>query len=388
MNETIAIPERAERYGRAMPRRLYWLRRHPWFLVVVVLPVLLATIYYGFIASDEYVSESRFVIHAPDQRQAQTTLLANLVQTSTAGQGQQQTDEVIDYMRSRSGLADLMKRIDVRARFESPDADFLSRYPLPFQSDRFERLHRYYDKMIDVRIDKDTNSAVLTVKAFTGQDAHDLNANLLDISEDFVNRLNQRAEHHVVAEAERRVAIAEDRLRAARLALRAYRNSAEVLDPGKQATGVIDVSNQLVMQEATLRAQLELTERVAPRNPSIPALRQRVDALSQQVAAQNGRAVGTSSGLASKLSDYEKLSVEQDLATQMLSAAEASLEQARNEAQRQQFYLERVVEPNTPDMPTLPKRLAIVLEVAATVLCLYFIGWMLVVGIIEHAPEH
>ncbi|MDE2303316.1 MAG: capsule biosynthesis protein [Sphingomonadales bacterium] len=371
-----------------MPRRLYWLRRHPWFLVVVVLPVLLATIYYGFIASDEYVSESRFVIHAPDQRQAQTTLLANLVQTSTAGQGQQQTDEVIDYMRSRSGLADLMKRIDVRARFESPDADFLSRYPLPFQSDRFERLHRYYDKMIDVRIDKDTNSAVLTVKAFTGQDAHDLNANLLDISEDFVNRLNQRAEHHAVAEAERRVAIAEDHLRDARLALRAYRNSAEVLDPGKQATGVIDVSNQLVMQEATLRAQLELTQRVAPRNPSLPALRQRVDALSQQVAAQNGRAVGTSSGLASKLSDYEKLSVEQDLATQMLSAAEASLEQARNEAQRQQFYLERVVEPNTPDMPTLPKRLAIVLEVAATVLCLYFIGWMLVVGIIEHAPEH
>ena len=102
---------------------------------------------------------------------------------------------------------------------------------------------------------------------------------------------------------------------------------------------------------------------------------------------QNGRAVGTKSGIASKLSDYEKLTVEQEFATQMLSAADSSLEQARNEAQRQQFYLERVVDPNTPDLATLPKRLQSILTVAATVLCAYFIGWMLIVGVIEHAPD-
>jgi capsular polysaccharide transport system permease protein len=54
---------------------------------------------------------------------------------------------------------------------------------------------------------------------------------------------------------------------------------------------------------------------------------------------------------------------------------------------RQQFYLERVVEPNTPDLATLPKRFQSILIVAATLLCAYFIGWMLIVGIIEHAPD-
>lgn len=385
MNETVAIYPPISRLVPA--RRRAWLVQRRWFLLVVALPVLLATIYYGMIASDQYVSESRFVIRAPNMQKSQTSTLANLIQTTGMSDGQMQTDEVMDYIRSRDGLADLSKSIDVRSRFENPAADFLSRYPRPFMPDRFERLHRYYNQMVDIHVDHDTSSAVLTVQAFSAQDAHDLNAGLLDLSEQFVNRLNDRAQHKAIAEAEGRVGLAEDRLRSARLALRTYRNSAELLDPAKQATGVLDVSNQLVGAQAGLRAQLQLMQRVAPQNPAIPALRQRIAAIGAQVAVQNGRVVGTKSGIASKLSDYEKLSVEQEFATQMLSAANTSLELARTEAQRQQFYLERVVAPNTPDMPTLPRRWQAILVVAATVLAAYFIGWMLVVGIIEHASD-
>jgi capsular polysaccharide transport system permease protein len=388
MNETVAIHPPLARLRRLAPsKRLAWFSRHRWFVLVVILPVLLTTIYYGLIASDQYVSESRFVIRAPNMRQPQTSTLANLIQTTGMSDGLMQTDEVMDYIRSRNGLVDLSKRIDVRARFENPAADFLSRYPRPFLSDRFERLHRYYNQMVDIRIDHDTNAAVLMVQAFSPQDAHDLNANLLDLSEQFVNRLNDRAQHKAIAEAESRVAQAESRLRSARLALRAYRNSSELLDPAKQATGVLEVSNQLISQQAAMRAQLQLMQQVAPQNPAIPALRQRIAAIGTQVGVQNGRAVGTKSGIASKLSDYEERMVEQEFATQMLSAASSSLEQARNEAQRQQFYLERVVDPNSPDMSTLPKRFQSILIVAATLLCVYFIGWMLVVGVIEHAPD-
>ena len=129
--------------------------------------------------------------------------------------------------------------------------------------------------------------------------------------------------------------------------------------------------------------------RVAPpRNPAIPSLRKlRISAVGAQIAAQNGRAVGTPTGIASKLSGYGKLQAEQEFATQMFTAASASLEQARSEAQKQQFYLERVVEPNTPDLPLLPHRLKAILTIAAAALFLYFIGWMLIVGILEHAPE-
>ena len=132
---------------------------------------------------------------------------------------------------------------------------------------------------------------------------------------------------------------------------------------------------------------LDLLLRVAPRNPTIPAVRNRIVAVGREIAAQNGRVVGSPSAIASKLSTYEKLNVEQDFATQMLTAANATLEQARTEAQKQQFYLERVVDPNLPDDSTLPHRLKRILVVFAASLCLYFVGWMLIVGILEHAPE-
>lgn len=42
-------------------------------LLTVVLPTLLSGIYFGLIASDIYISESRFVVRSP-QRQASTGL--------------------------------------------------------------------------------------------------------------------------------------------------------------------------------------------------------------------------------------------------------------------------------------------------------------------------
>ena len=61
-----------------------------------------------------------------------------------------------------------------------------------------------------------------------------------------------------------------------------------------------------------------------------------------------------------------------------------SLEQARNEAQRKQLYLERIVQPSLPDVAVEPRRLR---GVAATFL-LGLVAWgilsMLIAGVREH----
>jgi capsular polysaccharide transport system permease protein len=363
------------------------LRRHRWFFLFVVLPTFLATIYYGLIASDVYLSESRFVIRSPSQKSVQTSTLANLLQTTGLSTGQEQTNEVLDFIRSRDALKGLQGRIDVKERFASQGADRLSRYPQPFYSDAFENLYRFYRSMVDPRLDNDTGMAVLSVKAFSAKDARDLNMELLRLSEQLVNRLNERAHRQAIAESEQRVVEARARARAARLALGDYRNQAQLIDPSKQATGVLEVSNELLGQQTALQAQLNAMERATPRHPALPQLRARIAAISGQVAAQTGRVVGTRGGIASKLGAYENLALEQEFAAQILTASAATLEQARAEAQRQQFYLERVVEPNLPDLALYPNRLKMILTIAAIALCLYFIGWMLVVGILEHAPE-
>lgn len=371
----------------AKSRRQTWLVKHRWLALFVGLPTTIAVVYFGFIASPIYVSQSSFVIKSQAQKSVPTLSLANLVQTSGLSAGQEQTKEVLQYVRSRNALKDLVRQTNVRAKYSSRGADFLSRFPGPLEDASFENFYRYYNSMVGADTDPDSGLAVLEVRAFTPNDAYDLNSRLLNLSEALVNRLNQRAEDRAVAEAEQRVSQAQERVRNARVALSAYRNKQDLIDPTKQAAGVLDVSNKLVSEQAALQAQLDLMLRVAPRNPAILAVRNRIVAIGREISAQNGRAVGTPTGIASKLGAYEKLQVEQDFATQMLTAASASLESARTDAQKQQFYLERVVEPNIPDDSTLPHRLKKILIVFGASLCLYFIGWMLVVGILEHAPE-
>lgn len=363
------------------------LKRWRWFVLFVVFPTLLATLYYGFIASDVYVSESRFVIKAPDQRRTSGNPLGAFLQGTGFGGGEEQSGEIIGYLQSRNALSDLSERVDVRSAFASPEADFFSRFPRMFESNTFEGLFHYYKSMVSAQPDATTGLTTLSVKAFAPGEAQALNLGLLELSENLVNRLNQRINSQAVEDAEGRVETAQLRVREARIKLAAYRNSSEILNPEQQGMGVLAVSNDLIVQEAALRAQLSELLQIAPNHPSIPTLRQRIAAISQQVAAQTGRAVGTPGGIASKLTEYEALLVEQEFATQMLTAANATLEQARIDAREQQYYLERVVEPNRPDHAIYPSRLKNILAVIFATLCLYLVGWMLVVGILEHSPE-
>jgi capsular polysaccharide transport system permease protein len=267
---------------------------------------------------------------------------------------------VLDFVRSRDALANLQYKVDVRRRYAN-GGDVLSRFPSAFAG-ILEDLYKYYSKMIDANINTQTGTAVIKVKAFTN-DAYQINQALLGMSEDMINRFNARAQERGIAEAEHQVAIATERARKITAQLTAYRNQSALIDPGKQAVGVIDIANQMVSQRAALQAQLEAMQRETPRNPAIPALILRVAAISRQIAKQNDQVVGGSSIIASKLGNYEDLLVAQKFANENLTVANAGLVQACADAQKQQFYLERVVEPNRPDAALLPHRLLSVLMV-------------------------
>lgn len=119
-------------------------RRNPWFVAGVVLPVLLSAIYYFAIAEDQYVSESRFVVKAPNQRSAQVASIANLIQTTGLSSGQEQANQVMDFVRSRSALAALVKDPGVRTFYGNDTLEPFSRFPRPWENDSFEDLFDYY----------------------------------------------------------------------------------------------------------------------------------------------------------------------------------------------------------------------------------------------------
>lgn len=361
------------------------LLKHRWFMALVVAPVLLVTVYYGLIAADRYETEARFVVKTAGAKPSSSTALANLLQSEGVSRGTEHTEEVIAFIDSRDALNGLGRAMDMRRVYGA--GDVFSRYPHPFGRERFEALYRFYSHMVSATVDADTGLAVLKVEAFTPEDALAINRNLLDQSEALVNQLNTRAQAQAIAEAQAQVDIAEERVARARAALAAYRNASDLLDPAVQGKDVITVSSQLVADRAALQAQLDLMRRVAPANPAIPAIQSRIGALTAQIAAQDSQATGSGAGISAKLSTYEKLDLEQTFAAQQLTTANANLTQAQADAAKQQFYLERVVEPVRPDLPALPHRLRIILIVAAVLGLVYFIGWMLIVGVAEHTAE-
>ena len=385
MKRDISMPTEAVVLPK-MSVALYRLNKHLWFFIIVIVPITISIVYYTFIAADIYVSESRFVIKVPEGKRQQVSTLANLIQTTGLSGGQEQTNEILEYVRSRDALLELEKRLRIRSHYEQ-NGDLLSRYPFPLSGGSFEKFYKYYSRTVDANLDPQTGTAVIKVKAFTSDEAYKINKTLLELSEGLVNKLNQRAESRAIAEAQSQVVIASERAKHITYALTQYRNHSYLIDPAKQAVGVLEISNSMVAQRAALAAQLEVMQREAPRNPSITALRGKVSALSGQIAKQDNRVVGGDGAIASKLGSYEDLQVEQKFANESLTAANAGLVQARAEAQRQKFYLEHIVDPNTPDTAMLPTRLINIITSAAAALCLYFIGWMLVVGILEHAPE-
>ncbi len=364
------------------------LARNPWFVVGVILPVFLSSVYYFGIASDQYVSESRFVIKAPSQRAAQTTSFANLIQSTGLSSGQEQSNQIIDFVRSRSALTTLEKKLNIKKVYGNSKIDFLSRFPRIWEEDAFEDLFDFYKHKIEINRDNDTGLVVMRTVAFSPQDAAAINGLLLKQSEALVNQLNENARNKAISEAESRVVEAQTRVNKALQAISEYRSQSRLVEPLKEATGVVEIANRLIVERAALEAQLSTVRQVTPDHPSIPVLREQIASLTREIERQNSRLVGSGTDTISrKLPSYEALTLEQELASQLLVLSQTTLEQARTEALKQQFYLERVVEPNTPDLPEYPKPFKTVLTILGFALCLYFIIWMFVVGILEHAPE-
>jgi capsular polysaccharide transport system permease protein len=353
------------------------------FVCTVLLPTVLAILYFGPIASDVYISESRFVVRNP-QRQAVTSGIGALLQGTGFSRSQDDTYSVHDYVLSRDALHELDQQLAVRKSYSAPDIDFLGRFPGVWVDESFEAFYRHYRKYIVIEYDTVSSITTLYVRAYTAEDARKINDLLLQMGERLVNNLNTRSRQDLIQVAQKEVQAAEERSKTAAVALSGYRGRQSLFDPDRQSNlqlqGVAKLQEELLGAEAQL-AQLRL---LSPENPQIPSLKSRIEALRKTIAAEGSKVAGADGSFTSKSTVYDRLLLEKTFAERQLGAALASLETARNEAQRKQLYLERLVQPNLPDKALEPRRLRNVF----TVLLLGMILWGVVSLVVASVKEH
>jgi capsular polysaccharide transport system permease protein len=360
------------------PRRRWRQRlaRHP-FKLLVLLPTALVAVYFFALAAPQYESEARFLIRG--RQSGAPSALGEALQSAGFRPSNEDALGIRDYLESHDAVAALRNGLDLVAMFRREEADPLAR--LWWDAPSAERLHDYFRRMVRAEYDTTSGITTLRVRSFRAEDSLALAGELLRLSEAMVNRLNQRLQEDGL-----RVARAEGRLTAAQVAMTEFRGRERTVDPARSAAVALENLGKLEGALGQARAELAEAQLFArPDNPRLVQLRNRVEGIGVQVAEQRGRVAGAEAGNSQQVGEYERLSVERELARAQLASATASLERARADAQRQQIFLLRVVEPNLAEWPRHPKS---TLNTAYVFLCLsvaYGLAWLLVAGKREHA---
>jgi capsular polysaccharide transport system permease protein len=370
------------------PKRPGFFRRHFLFLLTVFLPTALSIFYFGFYASDIYVSESSYVVRSPSQKSVGQTGLGAVLQGATGMSGFARAPDdvhaVADYIQSEDALEQLETNLKVGEWWSSPVVDVLQRFnPLarPFS---MEKLFEYYPRRVQVLVNDKSGITKLTVSSFTAEQAASINTLLLGEAEHLVNVLNKRGREDLIKFAQGEVRLAEEKAKTAAGALSEFRNTQAVVDPEKQT--MLHFEQIARLQEELIRTRGQLTQLkvFAPDSPHPPALELRAQTLEQEIAAETEKITGGEQSLASKAAEYQRLQLEREFSDKQLAIAMAALEGARNEAQRQQLYLETIDKPNQPDKAIYPKRIRGII----TTFLLGLIAWgilaMLLAGVREH----
>jgi capsular polysaccharide transport system permease protein len=299
-----------------------YLKQHPSFSIIVVIPTVLAVLYFGLFASNVYVTESTFVLHSVSQPSATTGISSFLKGSGISGlnPADENLAAVAAFITSRDAMTELDGKLDLKKQWSRWWIDPIQRFAAFKFRKRNEYLYPYYKKHITAEMEKESNLCTLTVRGFSAEQSLQINQLLLQAAERLVNKLNERARQNMIDYAKREVDSAEKMVKEA---------SDKMTD---QASKVAYESGPLAMKDA----------------------------------------------------QYQQLVLDREFAKEQLASAMSTLQTARNQAIRQDLYLEVVSKPNLPDVAMEPKRFYDILSVLAVTLLLWG-GWTLfVAGVKEH----
>jgi len=363
------------------------------FIVCVVLPVVVAAVYYLGFASNQYVAEFRFAVRDAQSAITGSSAASGIASLSglggmTAAPNPMENYIVTEFITSRQAVEELETRIGVMKLYSRPGLDWWSRFD---RSDPIEKFAGYWRNMVSANFDQITGIATAQVRAFTPEDAYLIATTLVSLSEELINRIANRPQRDAVRFAENDVKRAEDRLKSIRGELTKYRNSEQLIDP--QANVV--TSN--VLQAQALRAtinqlQADLkglrNEKTLSRNaPAVKSLEARIEATREQLAVVESGVKSMRDGsnpLSKVVAEFEQLELERQFAQNMVLSTKQRLEEARANLLAQHIYVTPFVSPALPQSSTYPRRFVSIAITALIASLFWVVGLLLVRSVREH----
>jgi capsular polysaccharide transport system permease protein len=353
------------------------------FVAVVIVPAILAAIYYFLIAAGQYVTEVKFALRSPDRPQATHDVGGNgggLPGTST---GVADSFIVADAITTRHFVDQLEQSVGLRSMLAHPDSDFLTRLSPDAPA---ESVVDKWKSMVSARYDLSTGIISVKVRAFSPEDSMRLAQAVITNAERLANDMTSRARQDTLNAARDEVRAAEARLLKARSDLRSFREKEGLLDPVRFANSQVDLAARLRAELSAMKADYAaVITTVTPSSPQAMALAAKIKSVEQQVASAEGDSaapVVAHGGAA--FAHFQELESEREFAERNYQSALEAVQRAQAPANRPQAYLAVFAHPALPQAALYPNRPVAFLMVAGTALLIWGIGLLLVLGVRDH----
>ena len=350
---------------------------------IIGVPMLLAILYYAFLAADRYVSESKITVRqSGDAASAEVSSLALMVAGVNTG-SREETLYLRDYIHSLDMLKHLDAKFKLREAYDSKKIDPLFRL---YAGTSQEWFLRYYRNRVEVVFDDLTGLLSVRVQAFDPALAQKVNAEIIAQSERFVNEISHRMAREQMAFAETEMLKARERYQTAKNRLIAFQNKHKVLDPLAQAQATATLSAQLESEIAHKEAELKtLTGYLQENAPQVALMRNEVAALKAQLDKERAKVTSQNGGRLNTLaSEYQNLLLDAGFAEDAYKAALTAMETTRIEASRKLKSVVVVETPAKAEIALYPQRLYNLVTLLAILVLAYGIARLVIATIQDH----
>jgi len=350
--------------------------------VIVGIPTMVAMVYFGFIASDMYVSEAKVAVRSAKSSVPAAGLGALLAAPGLGG-ASKDSMVVTEYSRSLDMLNALQKQIDFLGHYSADSVDFLSR--LADDPDQ-EELLEYYLKRVSVQHDVASDVLTVSVRAFSPDIAQQLAELVIELNEALVNTISTRMESDAVSSARSEMERAVERVRRTAQDINQFQTLNDSVSPADESTALFSRIAAIEARISETRAEMgETMAFMREDTADVVILKNRLNALERQLRLEKGRVTKSGSGnLGSLMKNFQPLMLEQEIAQQQYASSLAAFEAARIDAQRKKQYLITFVEPHLPRVATEPKRLVSVLTVAVFSFLIFLVVGLLWSALKDH----
>ncbi len=353
-----------------------------WLILLVLLPMLLASIYLFALAKDRYTSESIVVV-----KQAGGAASANLNLGALLGGNTTTMREdamlLQQYILSPDMLKKMDKKLNLKKAFANSGWDILQKLPKDIS---FEDYLDYYRSKVSVVFDEKTSVLTINTQGFTPKFAQQFNQALLAESEGFINELSHKISREEMQFANQEVNRSYSQLQAAKENVLIFQNENNIVDPQVQ----IEITTRLVAELQARKSQQEaeltnLLTYLQDDAPQVVAMKNGIDSIKKQIEKEQSALTSVADEqLNQKMAEFEELKAKVQFEMDLYKLSLAALEKSRVEAAKKAKSLSVISKPYLPEDPTYPQKWYRLLTVFLISILVYGMAKVMVSIIEDH----